>query len=353
MNNLLRLRGARSLSALAIAAGSISGFAAPASSAPSARTALSQCNGTDNVGGQALECRYTVTNEVDGSASSSTVTLVECHGAANAPATMVCTSSTTTSSSAVTSVDQCNGSGNGGGGTVTCSVDVTNNIRGNVTPTRATVNQCNASGMGGGTAPTVHCSPFPADTTNATVDQCNDSGNGGGGTRRVRCTVSSDSTTTSVIDVSVNQCNGSGNGGGATVTCRTNLTNNVIEPSPKPTASATPTPAPTDTPGGDPTPTPQPSPSESSPPGNEEGGNENEKGGNENEEGGTSVLGRHVVAGGGSATGQVTHLPSGGAAVGGGSTSGIENTGLLLVGSVFLIAAGSGLRIRRRTKDHS
>src|SRR5688500_15495726 len=183
-----------------------------------AQTALSQCNGTDNVGGQAVECHYSVTNNVDGSDTSSTTTLTECHGAANDPPTLVCTPLTTTSTDLVTSVDQCNGSGNGGGGTVTCTVDVINNITGTETPTSASVNQCNASGTGGGTAPTTLCDPFPANTTGATVTQCNEAGNGGGGTQRVRCTVDSDSTTTSVLNVTVNQCNGSGNGGGATVT---------------------------------------------------------------------------------------------------------------------------------------
>src|SRR5687767_1208647 len=77
--------------------------------------ALNQCNGTDNVGGQAVECHYTITNNVNGTETSSTVTLIECHGAANDPATLVCTPGTTTSSTElVTSVDQCNGSGNGG-----------------------------------------------------------------------------------------------------------------------------------------------------------------------------------------------------------------------------------------------
>ena len=148
----------------------------------SAATSLSQCNGTDNVGGQAVECHYTITNNLNGSTTSSTVTLVRCHGAANAPPTMVCSSSTTSSTDLVTSIDQCNGSGNGGGGTVTCSVDVINNLVRHVTPTAATVNQCNTAGTGGGTAPTALCDPFPATTTNATVTQCNSSGNGGGGT---------------------------------------------------------------------------------------------------------------------------------------------------------------------------
>ena len=36
-----------------------------------AQTSLAQCNGTDNVGGQAVECRYTVTNNLGGGNTSS------------------------------------------------------------------------------------------------------------------------------------------------------------------------------------------------------------------------------------------------------------------------------------------
>lgn len=265
----------------------------------SAATSVSQCNGTDNVGGQAVECHYTITNNLNGSVTSSTVTLTECHGAANDPPTLTCTSSTTPSTDLVTAIDQCNGSGNGGGGTVTCTVDVINNITGTVTPTSATVNQCNASGTGGGTEPTVLCDPFPATTTSATVTQCNEAGNGGGGTQRVRCTVDSGSTTTSILSVTVNQCNGSGNGGGATVTCRTGLTNVITgpSPSPSPTPTATPSPTPTATPS------------------------------------------------------QVPRVPAGGVAAGGGSTSGVENARLLLLGFILLAVAGPALVLRRRLRD--
>ena len=254
----------------------------------SAATSVSQCNGVDNVGGQAVECHYTVTNNLDGSVTSSTVTLTECHGAANDPPTLTCTSSTATSTDLVVTIDQCNGSGNGGGGTVTCTVDVVNNITGTETPTSATVNQCNEAGQGGGTAPTVLCDPFPATTTSATVTQCNEAGNGGGGTLRVKCTVDSDSTTTSALNVEVHQCIGSGNGGGATVTCRTGLTNVITGPSPTP--SATPSP-------------------------------------------------------------QVPQVPQGGPATGGGSTSGVENAKLLLLGFILLAAAGPALVLRRRLRD--
>ncbi|MEA2452185.1 MAG: hypothetical protein QOG04_895 [Actinomycetota bacterium] len=274
--------------------------------APSAmaQTTVSQCNGTDNVGGQAVECHYTITNNVDGNDTSSTVTLNECHGAANDPPTMTCIPSTTMSSQLVTSVDQCNGSGNGGGGTVECTVQVTNNITGTMSSVAATVNQCNASGTGGGTAPTVLCDPLPANTTGATVDQCNGSGTGGGGTVRVQCTVDRASTATSIVDVTINQCNGSGNGGGATVTCSAVLSNVITAPAPGPSASPT-------------------------------------AGGGGNGGGGDS---------GGIDTGQVSRVPVGGVAAGGGSTSGFENMNLLVVGLALIGAAVATLLIRRRSK---
>ena len=190
-----------------------------------ATTVINQCNGTDNVGGQAVACDVIVTNNLDlaTGTTSSTVTVKECHGAAGAE--FPCTTSTTPSDQLTTSVDQCNGSGSGGGGTVACTVSIVNNITGVATPTPATVDQCNGSGAGGGADP-VLCSP-----TNVTITQCNDSGNGDGATMRVQCTVTP-STETAELPVTVDQCNGSGNGGGSTVTCTVSITNNVIPPPP-------------------------------------------------------------------------------------------------------------------------
>jgi hypothetical protein len=359
MKSLSRPTGSRAVFSLAFSIVLISGLFAIGPIAATAQTAVSQCNGTDNVGGQAVECHYTVTNTIDGATTSSTVTLTECHGAANDPATLVCSTSTVTSTDLVTSVDQCNGSGNGGGGTVECTVDVINNITGVVAPTSATVNQCNASGEGGGTAPTVLCDPFPANTTSATVTQCNESGNGGGGTQRVRCTVGSNSTTTALLTVTVNQCNGSGNGGGATVVCSTSLTNFITAPQVQPTASPapieTPGPGPTSTPGPGPTSIPTASPLPIETPGPEPTSNPTENPGlDENAAGpggsggGPTVQGGSPGGGSDIETGQVTRIPTGGAAAGGGSTSGIENVLLLALGSLFLLAAAYSLRIRRR-----
>ena len=367
MQNHLTVRSPRALLGLVFAITLISSLFVASSFTATAAPAVSQCNGTDNVGGQAVECHYTVTNTLNGATTSSSVTLTECHGSANAPPTMVCNSSTVTSTDLVTSVDQCNGSGNGGGGTVECTVDVINNITGTVTPTSATTNQCNASGTGGGTAPTVLCDPFPASTTSATVTQCNESGNGGGGTQRVRCTVGSSSTTTALLTVRVNQCNGSGNGGGATVVCSTSLTNNITGPSPAPTvtptAPVTPrptvtpttpvTPTPTATPvtpvtpvptvaptapGGNPGPTP--APDETDAPELDE--NSAGPGGGDNVSG---APGSEIE------TGQVTQVPVGGAAAGGGSTSGFENAPLVPLAMV-MIAVGAGVLGRRRLGFH-
>jgi hypothetical protein len=309
---------------------------------------LSQCNGTDNVGGQAVECHYTVTNNLNGGVTSSSTTIQECHGAANDPPTMVCTNSTSNSPNLVTSVNQCNGSGSGGGGTVLCTVDVINNITGSVTPTGATVNQCNTSGQGGGTAPTTLCDPDPATTSGATVTQCNGSGNKGGGTMRVRCDVDAGATTTSVLNVTVNQCNGSGNGGGATVTCRTNITN-VVTAAPT-TTTTTPTTTTTTSPEGG-----------SNQPTRSGGIGETDSGGAGRPRNPGNVPGGSTGGGGGTGTpasdsgttSQVVHVPVGGAATGGGSTSGLENLRFMLLGLMMVAAAWPALIIRRRNRPQA
>lgn len=286
--------------------------------AATAQTSLSQCNGTDNVGGQAVECHYTITNNVNGSVTSSRTTVMECHGAANDPATLVCTPSTTDSTQLVTVVDQCNGSGNGGGGTVLCTVDIINNITADAIAGTASVNQCNASGTGGGTEPTVLCDPFPATTTGADVTQCNESGNGGGGTQRVQCSVDSDSTAPSILDITVTQCNGSGNGGGATVTCRTGMTTNITAPAPGPSAS----------------------------PSSDGGSGTSGSGSGGSASGGGSDTG--TGTGGGLDTGQVTRVPAGGVGAGGGSTSGIEYLWALMLGVVLIASSSTGIVLHRR-----
>lgn len=311
-----------------------------ASSPANADILLNQCNGVDNVGGEALECTYTVTNNIADGVTSSTTTLTSCHGAANDPSTMVCTTSTTDSVELVTSITQCNGSGNGGGGQVTCHVDVLNNIVGTEVASAATVNQCNASGTGGGTEPTILCNPYPANTTNATVTQCNESGQGGGGTVRVQCSVDSNSTTTAGLTVTVNQCIGSGNEGGATVTCDTAIINNI-------------TAAPDD---DDETPVPVPDDGEDVPdidegtPDRPDLPTEDEPDGPGTPENPATPDSPPAPRGPtGGTTSQITRVPSGGAATGGGLENDGYQTRLIALGLLLSMAGAYALVVRKRS----
>jgi hypothetical protein len=202
-------------------------------------------NGVDNTPGLGLICEVTVVNTITPSGGSATVTVRECHGAAGDPEA-ACTTVTDVLTEPVTAVTQCNDSTNGGGGTLRCSVDVTNNFVGvNPGAIDATVNQCN--GSGDGVANT--CDPFPATTSGATITQCNDSANGG---TLVELTCTATGTQSPGLSVTVNQCNNSTNGGGALVICSANIENNEVAgptPTPTPPTGATPraTPPSTDT----------------------------------------------------------------------------------------------------------
>jgi hypothetical protein len=195
-------------------------------------------NGVDNTPGLGLICEVTIVNTITPTGGSATVTVRECHGAAGAP-TAACTTKTTTLTKPVTSVNQCNDAINGGGGTLRCSVKVTNNFVGLKTgATAATVNQCVGSGASGLIGSTIKCDPFPANTTGATITQCNGSANGG---TLVGLTCTATGTKPSSHGVKINQCNGSANGGGALVICSANITNRALAAgsSSTPTAGAT------------------------------------------------------------------------------------------------------------------
>lgn len=239
---ILLTGGALILASLSLASGAI----AATTIAPTTTCS----NGVDNTGGLGLICEVTVVNTITASGGSAVVTVRECHGAAGDPQA-ACTTKTTNLTEPVTKVTQCNDSINGAGGTLRCSVRVTNNFIG-LSPgaTAATVNQCVGSGGGGGIA--IVCDPFPAETSGATITQCNGSANGGGVVTPSTCTATG--TTSSALSVTINQCNGSANGGGSLVICSASLANNAVAPSPKPTAPATDTLATTDIPGSDPTP---------------------------------------------------------------------------------------------------
>jgi hypothetical protein len=242
----LRNRGLAIAFGLVLAAAAILGSTQQlsASAAPVAGAA-SQCNGIDNGGGRAVECDVTVTNylDVQTNVSSSIVVARACTAAAGAAP--LCTVVPASFPTATTAIDQCNGSGLGGGATVTCRVTVVNTIIGDAALAPATIDQCNGSGTGGGTEPTLNCSPLGT-TSDATISQCNGSANGGGGQRRVTCTVEA-STQSTVLPVTIKQCNGSA-AAGSLVTCGASLTHRILPAgTPVPAESTTPA-APTQTP---------------------------------------------------------------------------------------------------------
>ncbi|MBA3688557.1 MAG: hypothetical protein H0W81_06995 [Chloroflexi bacterium] len=211
--------------ALAMMTAASFGTATPTAAATIAPTTT--CNNALGNGGAV--CEVTVVNTITPTGGSAVVTVRECTGSAGVPATK-CTNKTTPLSQPVTAVTQCDGSISGGGGTLLCSVFVTNNFVGlGPSVTAVTVNQC----VGSVTTGTVKkCSPFPATTTGATITQCNGSGNGGG--TSLTCTATG--TQSSGLVVRINQCNGSANGGGTRTVCSARILNNVIAGPGGPTA---------------------------------------------------------------------------------------------------------------------
>ncbi|MEA2633208.1 MAG: hypothetical protein QOE66_3427 [Chloroflexota bacterium] len=178
-------------------------------------------NGVDNTGGLGLICQVTVVNTIRSTGGTARVTVVECHGAAGHPRAS-CTTRISNLTGLVTKVTQCNDSISGGGGTLRCSVRVTNQFVGvSPTTTAASVNQCVGSATGGGIK--ITCDPFPATTTGATITQCDGSANGGGLVKGSTCTATG--TKASALSVRINQCNGSANGGGALIICSASITN--------------------------------------------------------------------------------------------------------------------------------
>jgi len=191
-------------------------------------------NGVDDTPGLGLICQVTIVNTITPTGGSAKVTVHECHGAAGAP-TAACTTTTSNLTHPVTAVTQCNAATNGGGGTLRCSVAVTNRFVESATGAAAvTINQC--VGSGGGI--TIGCDPFPATTTGAAITQCNGSANGG---TLVGLTCTASGTTSADAGVAIDQCNGSTNGGGALVICSATITNvRVAAPTAPATATAQP-----------------------------------------------------------------------------------------------------------------
>lgn len=221
------------------------GFAVPSTRAATIAPTTTCSNGVDNTPGLGIICEVTVANTITASGGSASVTVRECHGAAGDPEAS-CSTTTDTLSAPVTNVTQCNDATNGGGGTLRCSVEFTNQFI-DVTSAESavTINQC--VGSGDGIANT--CDPFPSTTSGATITQCNGSANGG---TLVELTCTATGTEASALPLTIDQCNGSTNGGGALVICSASVTNTFAAP-PAPSDSVTPgsstavTPPPTDT----------------------------------------------------------------------------------------------------------
>jgi len=189
---------------------------APAQPAAAANISFEQCKGVSNTGGLTVQCDVVIVNNLTENPLTTGSIVIVNGGAPVASADLV------------TSVNQCNGSANGGGGTLLCTVTITNNITvsGASAPTPATINQCNDNQPDGlGTAPNL-CLPFPATTTGSTITQCNGSGNGGGLVFPSGCTAAG--TISSALPVTVNQCNGSANGGGTRIVCSTAIVTNLL-----------------------------------------------------------------------------------------------------------------------------
>lgn len=228
---ILLAAGLLLLSSLALASGASAATIAPTTTCS---------NGVDDTPGLGLVCEVTVVNTITASGGSARVTVRECHGAAG-PTQAACSTTVTNLTQPVSAVTQCNNSINGAGGTLRCSVQVTNDFVGlSAGATAATVNQCVGSAGGGGI--TIECIPFPATTTGATITQCNGSANGGGLVESSTCTATG--TKSAAHGVTINQCNGSANGGGALIICSASISNRA-----GPILPPTDTLAPTDAPG--------------------------------------------------------------------------------------------------------
>jgi hypothetical protein len=197
---------------------------APIASAATVAATTTCSNSVDNTPGLGAICEIDILNTITATGGSSIVTARECHGAAGDPEA-ACTGGTPVAlTEPVTIVNQCNDAMNGGGGTLRCSVHVTNiYVDDPADVVGVTVNQC--VGSGGGI--TTGCDPFPATTSGADITQCNASANGGT-LVELTCTATGEQASGFVT---INQCNGSTNGGGALVICSTNIETRFEAPS--------------------------------------------------------------------------------------------------------------------------
>ncbi|HEX7592079.1 MAG TPA: hypothetical protein VF375_09010 [Candidatus Limnocylindrales bacterium] len=222
----------RGMFALALLVPALAVSASPVAAAHSIGASTTCNNGVGGGGGQGVICEVTIANTITPTGGSAAVTVHECIGSAGAPLSGVCSTTKTNLSAPVTVVNQCNGTVEGGGSTLRCSVVITNTFVG-VTPgaSGVTINQCVGSGGGIVTG----CTPLQS-TTGAVITQCNGTANGG---TLVGLTCTATGTMSSAFAITVNQCNSSANGGGSLVICSTSMANGVSAPTNS--ASTTPT----------------------------------------------------------------------------------------------------------------
>jgi hypothetical protein len=221
--------------------------AAFAASAP-----VSQCSDTGSTGGDTITCTVTITNDFTYNAAdpsaptpvgagATIVTQVNCTGSAVCP-----TGGTTTSTSPVTGITQCDNAGLGGASTITCTATVTNDLHGypigaSITPT---VSQCGAIPNGVAKNCTGSNQSGSGGPGGQSVNQCNGAGGAAGG---VTCTATAPASQATGLPTTIDQCNGAGQNGASTITCTATITNNFIgSTSPTPTTTTT-TPATTTT----------------------------------------------------------------------------------------------------------
>jgi hypothetical protein len=388
------------LAVAALAAGfAFAGVALTSTPGLAATLTVNQCN--DLNGGPLgatteIRCTVTIVNTVDGDTTSSTTTVTRqcslepCTGGGNG-------TFTSTSADLVTDVAQCNASGNDAGVPVVCSVDITNSITegtpGAAPLSAATVNQCVGSGTGGGGS--MVCSPVET-TIGADVVQCNGSGDGGG--TAIDCRVENGSSVSPLVPIRVDQCNGSARNGGNVLTCSTVIRTSIVAasvpgPTPTPTTTATPTPGPsasaTPSPSTEPSGSPAPSPTTApttaptnvpttapttaptvgptqepttapapvpapvqaaephagSPAGSSTGASVPAT------TTGTTTFGDSSVTTSSTGTPQITRVPSGGVEAGGGPTAPQGSAALLGTGGLLLLAAAANASSRRSVRD--
>ena len=108
------------------------------SPASAANVSFGQCNGVGGGGGQTVTCNVVIVNTLTASAAT-TGSVVVINGGAPV-----------SSPDLITTVNQCNGSAGGGGATLTCSVQITNNIAVDspAAATAVSINQCNDNQTG-------------------------------------------------------------------------------------------------------------------------------------------------------------------------------------------------------------